>query len=183
MLIEESREVATYLLRAPNAADAKAEIRSGYAIQSRTESSRRRILSELFFRLTELSPSELELVANGDSETVRQFLWINNCLRYPMIREFAEGPLFNARSLPGATVTSKEIDAFIWNRSQVQPQLAKTSRQTRSKLRQVLGLMLVQAGLVNSEKQLLRGMLSPELSGIFETHPEAQNWTGGLKRL
>jgi hypothetical protein len=125
----------------------------------------------------------LELVAHGDAEATRQFLWIINCLRYPLIREFAEGPLAEARAHPGTTVSSNDIEAFIWSRSQVQPKLAETSSSTRAKLRQVLGLMMLQAGLVNSNKELLRGALSPELNWIFEAYPDALNSTGGLRLL
>jgi hypothetical protein len=183
LLIEESREVAAALLTTSNISEAKAQIKSSGALQSRTESAGRRILAELIFRLGHLSPEELELVAHGEAEAARQFLWIVNCLRYPLIREFAEGPLADARANHGATVSSNEIEAFIWSRSQAQPQLAETSPSTRAKLRQVLGLMTLQAGLVNSNKELLRGALSPELTGIFEAHPHALNWTGGLKLL
>lgn len=183
LLVEESREVASALLRTGSIDEAKTEIYSSGALQSRAESSGRRILSELIFRLGYLSDQDLELVESGDSDAVRQFLWINSCLRYPFIREFAEGPLAEARANPGATVTTQEIEAFLWLRSQFQPQLAETSPSTRAKLRQVLALMMFQAGIVNSNKELLRAALSPELKRIFDAHPEALNWTGGLKLL
>jgi hypothetical protein len=183
LLIEESREVASALLTTSNISEAKAQIRATGSLQSRTESAGRRILSELTFRLGHLAREDLELVAHGDSEATRQFLWIINCQRYPLIREFAEGPLADARTRLGVAISSNEIEAFIWGRSQVHPQLAATSPSTRAKLRQVIGLMIVQAGLVNSNKELLRGALSQDLKRIFEAYPDALNWTGGLKLL
>jgi hypothetical protein len=183
LLIEESREVASALLTTSSISGAKEHIRTTGALQSRTESAGRRVLAELTFRLGHLSSDELELVAHGDAEATRQFLWIINCLRYPLIREFAEGPLLDARSRPGATIVANEIDAFISSRSQLEPSLEETSPSTKAKLRQVLGLMMFQAGLVNASKELMRGALSPELKWIFESHPEALNWTGGLKLL
>ena len=183
LLIEESREVASALLTTSSISEAKSHIRSTGALQSRTESAGRRVLAELIFRLGHLSKSELELVSHGDAEATRQILWIINCLRYPLIREFAEGPLAEARAHPRATVSAKEIEAFIWSRSQVQPQLAETSPSTRAKLRQVLGLMMLQAGLVNSNKELLRGALSQELKCFLDAQPDALNWTGGLRLL
>ena len=102
-------------------------------------------------------------------------------MRYPIIREFAEGPLAEARSHPGANFSSNDIDAFIWGRSQVHPQLVEVSSSTRAKLRQVLGLMLSQAGLVNTKKELLRGPISQEIAWVFKSNPEALNWMGGLR--
>jgi hypothetical protein len=183
LLIEESREVAGALLRTGNVAEAKALIHSSGILQSRTESTGRRIVSELMFLLGPLDPAELELVLNGDGDSVRQFLWINNCLRYPLIREFAEGPLAEARSHPGATILNNDIEAFIWSRSQVQPQLAETSSSTRAKLRQALGLMLSQGGLVNANKELLRGAISQEIAWVFRENPQALSWMGGLRLL
>lgn len=183
LLIEESREVAGALLRTGSIAEAKEVMRSSGALQSRTESSGRRIVSELFFRLGPLGPAELELVLYGDADSVRQFLWINNCMRYPIIREFAEGPLAEARSHPGATISSNDIEAFIWSRSQAQPQLSETSSSTRAKLRQVLGLMLSQGGLVNANKELLRGPISQDIAWVFKSNPEALSWMGGLRLL
>lgn len=183
LLVEESREVAAVLIRTGNIADAKAEIQASGALHSRTESAGRRIVAELLFRLGHLFTSELELVAHGDSEAVRQFLWINSCRRYPLIREFAEGPLAEARAQPGAAIATSDLESFIWTRSQVQPQLAETSPSTRAKLRQVLGLMMLQAGLVNANREVLRGALSPDLRWFLEANPEALNWTGGLKLL
>lgn len=183
LLQEESREVAAALLRTGDVSLAKSEIQSSGALQSRTETAGKRILSELMFRLEPLSNFELELIAHGDAEAVRQFLWINVCLRYPLVREFAEGPLADARSYLGAKVESNQIEAFIWGRAQDQFDLAQTKPSTRAKLRQVLGLMMLQAGLVNSNKELLRGLLSPALARIFDSYPEALNWTGGLNRL
>lgn len=183
LLIEESREAASALLTTSTLSEAKAQIRSTLALRSRTESAVRRVSAELLFRLGQLSKEELGLVAHGDAEATRQFLWIVNCLRYPLIREFAEGPLADASAHFGATISANEIETFIWSRSQAQPQLAETSASTRAKLRQVLGLMMVQAGLINANKELLRGALSPELKWVLEAYPEALNWTGGLKLL
>jgi len=183
LLIEDSREVASALLRTETVAEAKADIISGGILQSRTEAAGKRILSELIFRLGHLHQSDLEIVAYGDADTVRQFLWINNCFRYPLIREFAEGPLLDARSQPGAALDSNQIDAFILSRAQEHPNLDETSPSTKAKLRQVLGLMMTQAGLINANKQLLRGAISPDLNWMFEANPEALNWTGGLKLL
>lgn len=183
LLIEESREVASALLMASTVFEAKEQIRTTGALGSRTESAGRRILAELTFRLGQLSREELELVAHGDADATRQFLWVINCLRYPLIREFAEGPLADASAHPGAVVSAKEIETFIWSRSQVQPELSETSASTRAKLRQVIGLMMLQAGLVNPDRELLRGALSSELKWILEAHPQALKWTGGLKLL
>lgn len=183
LLVEESRQVAAALLETGSPSQARALLESNGSLQSRTRSSGRRIVSELIFRLSPLDPAELALIVNGDADSVRQLLWINNCMRYPLIREFAEGPLAEARSHPGAIISNNDIEAFIWSRSQVQPELAETTSSTRAKLRQVIGLMLSQGGLVNANKELLRGAISQEIAWVFSANPEALSWMGGLRLL
>ena len=183
LLEEESRQVAASLLRTGDVALAKSDIRASGALHSRTETAGKRVLSELIFRLSPLSDFELQLISQGDAVAARQFLWINCCLRYPLIREFAEGPLAGAFSASDTRVEPNQIEAFIWDRSQQQPELAKTTPSTKAKLRQVLGLMMLQAGLVNANRELVHGLLSPDLANIFDSYPEALNWTAGLRRI
>jgi len=149
-------------------------------ISTRTESAGKRILSEIISRLALLPPRGLALISHGSSEEARQVLWLACCLRYPIIRDFAEGPLAESARVPGGSVTTKDVESFFLSQQALHPEISVVSEGTKGKLRQVLRLMIVQAGLVSNSGRLVRGLLAPDITELIHEIPGAKMWVGGL---
>lgn len=180
LLVEESRTAAQVLLDSQSREQARSRLLKQRLLSSRTESAGARIVSEILPRLEGLPGPGLEIVANGTRDEVKQVLWIACCLRYTLIRNFAEGPLLDASNIPGGQLEPKAVEVFFLNEQSAHAELALVSEGTRGKLRQVLKLMLFQAGLVNDAGALVRGVLEPSVKTFMHDIPESTVWMGGL---
>jgi len=58
-------------------------------LQTRTESTARRLLPEITARLSRLTDIQLKLFADGSRSEQNYLLWLALCKRYSFIREFA----------------------------------------------------------------------------------------------
>lgn len=180
LLLEGSRVAAQVLLDSTDAPDARKRLISQKLISARTESAAKRIVTEILSRLETLSREGLELVAHGNLDEAKQVLWIACCYRYPLIRNFAEGPLAEAARSPGGAVDSKVVEVFFLNEQISFPELASTSEGTKYKLRQVLRLLLTQAGLINDSGAVIRGMAERRVVDFLESRSEDKPLMGGL---
>ena len=180
LLLEESRVAAQVLLESNDLQTARNRLVEQRLIMARTESSLKRTVSEILSRLSVLPAGGVELVANGNQDEARQILWIACCLRYPLIRNFAEGPLADAARTPGSSMAPKAIEVFFLNEQSANKELDSVSEGTRSKLRQVLRLMISQSGIINNKGELVRGMGQPRVLDLLNEIPGIRVWLGGL---
>jgi len=180
LLPEESRLVAPLFLEFDDLKLIRRRAVEDRLISTRTESAGRRVLSEIISRLALLPTQGLELVAHGRPEEARQALWLACCLRYPVIRDFAEGPLAESARVPGSSVSAQDVESFFLSQEALHPELSGVSGGTKAKLRQVLRLMLVQAGLLSGSGLLGRGLLAPGITELMHEIPGAKMWLGGL---
>lgn len=180
LLLEESRIAAQVLLDTSDSTDARKRLIEQRLISARTESAARRTVSEILSRLGTLSRDGLELVAHGNLDEAKQVLWIACCKRYPLIKNFAEGPLSEAANTPGGSIDSKAVEVFFLNEQSSHDELASRSEGTKYKLRQVLRLLLNQAGLINDSGTIIRGLAEPRVVALLESRPMEKALMGGL---
>jgi hypothetical protein len=180
LLIEESRVAAQVLLESEDLQVARSRLVDQRLITARTESSLKRTVSEVLSRLSVLPSGGVDLVANGNQDEVKQILWIACCLRYTLIRNFAEGPLAEAARTPGSSMDSKVIEVFFLNEQSESEELDSASEGTRSKLRQVLRLMIAQSGIVNDKGAMVRGLGQPRVLNLLDEISGRRVWLGGL---
>ena len=78
-------------------------------------------------------------------------------------------------------IDSRVVEVFFLNEEMSNSQLAAVSVSTKYKLRQVLKLMLAQAGLINDNGVLVRGLVQPKVADWLERTPEDRVLLGGLR--
>lgn len=181
LLIEESRVAAQILIESTDATEARRRLLEQRLIPARTDSAAKRIVLEVLSRLAFIPEAGLNLVAYGTMEEARQVLWISCCRKYPVIRTFAETILIDASRTPGMVIDSRVVEVFFLNEEMSNSQLAAVSVSTKYKLRQVLKLMLAQAGLINDNGVLVRGLVQPKVADWLERTPEDRVLLGGLR--
>ena len=131
-------------------------------LQSRTESSAKRVGRELILRLQALSNDELVRMVAATVEGRKVWLWIAVCRSYRLIREFAV-EVVRERYLSGnrEPLGYGDFDAFYERKAWTSDELSRASELTRRKLRQKTYQLLAEAGLVTDEKNV-QGVLIDE---------------------
>lgn len=180
LLTEESRLVAPLFLEFEDLKLIRKSAIETRLLSARTESAGKRVLSEIISRLTLLPTRGLELVSHGRLEEARQALWLACCLRYPIVADFAEGPLAESSRLPGGSISTQDLESFFLSQQALHPELSAASEGTKAKLRQVLRLMLVQAGLLSDSGRVGRGLLAPGITELIHEIPRSKLWVGGM---
>lgn len=127
----------------------KEKILSTNLLQSRTQSSLKRVTNELVLRLQGLTDQQLTIVVNGSRQEQNQILWLAVCKQYPFVREFA-GEVVREKYLHlDFNLSYLDFDAFYNAKAEWNESLEQIKTTTRKKLRQVLFLMLTEAELIS----------------------------------
>ena len=129
-------------------------------LQSRTESSLKKITGEIIKRLKLLNDDELEYLVNANSEQQTWILWVAICKYYSFIRDFAMEVIREKFLSLYLDVTHDDYDNFFNRKADWHDELDKLSEQSRSKLRQVLFKMLVDVGILSKQHQIQPVLLS-----------------------
>ena len=161
--INESVKIAEVYLDCKEWEQTKLAVAENNLLQSRTNSRTIRVARELIQRLKLLTDGQLELLAEGTPTEQKYILWFAVCKTYAFIREFAIEVLhekFMSRSL---TLTDLDYDAFFNRKANWNEELGRITPSTRKKIKQVLLLMVKEAGLVSDGNMILRAMLSKRL--------------------
>lgn len=134
---------------------------------ARTERSLKILTRELRFRLQNLSDDEIEFLIGADVTSQNQLLWIASARAYGFIRDFAVEVL-HERFITFATDLPREtFDEFCAHKSTMHPELLDISENTLHKLRQVLFLMMRQAGFLDSDNKIHTCLLNPQLTSLL----------------
>ena len=159
-----------YLQGAPIAAKLYGELRDWSAVraaldadnllQTRTQSSAKRIGRELVQRLEELTDAELRLLTEATADERAQLMWVAVCRRYEIIAEFAEEVLRERFLLMAPDLLPEHFDAFLRGKTLWHPELAELEESTSRKLRATLFLMLREADFVTSGGRIVPTVLT-----------------------
>jgi hypothetical protein len=161
--INESVKIAEVYLGCKDWKQTKLVVAENNFLQSRTNSRTIRVARELIQRLGQLTDCQLELLAEGNPIEQKYILWFAVCKTYAFIREFAIEVLHEKFMSRSMTLTDLDYDAFFNRKANWNEELGRITPSTRKKIRQVLLLMMKQAGLVSDGNMILRAMLSKRL--------------------
>ena len=161
--INESVKIAEVYLGCKEWEQTKLAVAENNLLQSRTNSRTIRVARELIQRLKLLTASQLELLAEGTPTEQKCILWFAVCKTYAFIREFAIEVLHEKFMSRSMTLTDLDYDAFFNRKANWNEELGRITPSTRKKIRQVLLLMMKEAGLVSDGNMILRAMLSKRL--------------------
>ena len=118
---------------------------------------------EIIQRLGSLTDEQLTLLSEGNLTEQKYLLWFAVCKTYDFIREFSTEVLrerFLARS---TRIAELDYDAFFNRKADWHDELEKITTSTRKKLRQVMFLMMREAGLLTEDNIILRSILTKRL--------------------
>ena len=161
--INESVKIAEVYLDCKEWEQTKLAVAENNLLQSRTNSRTIRVARELIQRLKLLTDGQLELLAEGTPTEQKYILWFAVCKTYAFIREFAIEVLHEKFMSRSMTLTDLDYDAFFNRKANWNEELGRITPSTRKKIRQVLLLMMKEAGLVSDGNMILRAMLSKRL--------------------
>ena len=136
-------------------------------LQARTKSTAQRILRETTLRLTLLTDSQLQLLADGTRSEQNYILWLAVCKRYTFIQEFAIEVLREKFLCLEIMLTYDDYDFFYNKKAQWHDELENLSPTTRTKNRSVLFRILLEAELLASENLINPALFTKELVSVI----------------
>ena len=133
-------------------------------LQSKTRSTAKRVVREIFGRLKTLTAEQLDIVIAGDSEEQKHVLWLAICKRYSFIWDFAVEIVRERYLTLSGGLTRSDYDSFFNAKAMWHPELEALSTSTQDKLRQTLFKMLREAGLLAQDATIIPVLLSPRVA-------------------
>jgi hypothetical protein len=139
-------------------------------LQTRVESTAKRVLREIIGRLKTLTDEELELLGVGSAGEQKYLLWLGVCRRYVFIHEFASEVIRERYLTLKHDVPAEEFEIFFNAKERWHEELEKIAVSTKDKLRTVLYKILRDAEIVDANKLILPAMLTDELIRVVAKH-------------
>lgn len=136
-------------------------------LQTRTQNTLKRFVSEIFPRLQIMTPAEITFLVNANHQEQAHLLWVLACRRYRLIAEFAVEVLRERYITLKKHLSYEDFDTFFNQKSEWHPKLEKTTAATRYKIRQVLFKMLRDVGFLAKDDTMQPVLLNPELLKVL----------------
>ena len=164
LLMREAAIAAPLYLRERDWSKVRGAIEQDNLLQTRTVSSGRRLSREVAQRLEVLSDNELELLIDATATERGHLLWTAACRRYDLIGEFAEEVLRERFLLLTSTLDHEDFDSFVRGKALWHEEIAELKDSTLRKLRSNVFLMLVEAGLLSEDGDILQAVSSERVT-------------------
>lgn len=120
----------------------------------------RRSFREIRNRLIQLTSDQMEILANGTLIQQKQIAFLAVCKHYDFIKDFVIEVLWDKTMIFNYQINESDFNTFINSKIQLHPELENFSESTSKKAKQVLFLILEQAGIINNIKDKL---IQPQL--------------------
>lgn len=172
LLYQESLTLAALYEEQASWRGIRERVLAGNLLQVRTDSAARRIFREVSARLNELTSTQMHLLLEGSLQEQKYLLWLAICKRYQFIYDFATEVVREKALRLNMELSYEDYDVFFNNKAEWHPEVEHVAPSTRGKLRQVLFLMLREAGLLSSDNVIMCVVLTPSLeAAIGEDNP------------
>jgi len=156
---ELARIVADAYLACGTWAGARKQVLTDNTFQSRTKTSLQRMEREIRTRLEHLTKDQIVLLAEGTSEERAAMAWLAATKYATLIKEFATDVLRSKLAGFDSVLRPSDYSNFIAARLPSHPELGELTESSSRKIRNVLLLMLTEAGMIreeNGERQIIR---------------------------
>lgn len=160
LLVREAGVAAPLYLDARDWSAVRSMLDEENLLQTRTDSSRRRLGREVVQRLAGLTDTEVELFVDAAATERGHLMWLAACRVYDLIGEFAEEVVRERFLLMTPTLTTDEFDSFIRAKALWHGEVAGLADSTLRRLRSNLFLMLREAGLLSEAGDIISTVLS-----------------------
>ena len=133
---------------------------SGVVFGSIKVKSLEREYNEIKQRLKNLTKSQMEILANSDLISQKQIAFLGVCKHYSFIRDFTVEVVRDKALVFDYQIHESDYKSFLNNKTQLHPELEEYSESTLKKAKQVMFLILEQAGIINNNKDR---MIQPQI--------------------
>ncbi|MCX7113877.1 MAG: DUF1819 family protein [Proteobacteria bacterium] len=178
---ELARIVAEHYLEIGNWDMAKVRILSSNALQCRSASSAVRMERELRQRLKCLTGGQIAILAQATAEDRAAMAWLAALKHIRFAFEFAAEVLREKLAAHDPILRPSDYETYVDNQSVSHPELIQLAASSKGKIRQVLLLMLAEAGLLGpgtSLGTLQRPVLS--LAVLNAITADSPHWLAGF---
>ena len=133
-------------------------------LQARTYRTGVRLVRETVKRLSSLSDHELEILDEVTASERGHLMWAAACRRYHLIGEFAEEVLRERFLTLANTVAYEDYDSFYRAKAMWHDELDDVTDLSYKKLREVLFKMMIEAGLLTTQRAIEPALLSARVA-------------------
>ncbi len=151
--VEESIKIAQLYADLRDWEAVQAEVVGENALQKNQLKTTVRSFYEVRTRLKEMTPLQMERLAEGTFTEQQQLLWVAVCKVYPFIGAFALEVLLNKIQAFEYIVHESDYTEFLEAQTLKEPKLQQVSDSTYQKLRSRLYRMMEEAGIVNNREE------------------------------
>jgi hypothetical protein len=151
--VEESIKIAQLYADLKDWETVQAEVVGENALQKNQLKTTVRSFYEVRTRLKEMTPLQLERLAEGTFTEQQQLLWVAVCKVYPFIGAFALEVLLNKIQAFEYIVHESDYTEFLEAQTLKEQKLQQVSDSTYQKLRSRLYRMMEEAGMVNNREE------------------------------
>lgn len=174
LMIPESREVATLLLKEASKNDWYEAIVIANVLQKRSPTSAKRQALLIRKRLSLMTPEHWILVKDGNAEVATQALLAAAIIHSRLLADFMRNVCRQHWQSFNRMLSHKDWRDFLEACTQVDPAVGQWKPTTTTKLRQVVYRVLAEAGYIDSTRKLNLQPVSivPEVREYLEKHSE-----------
>ena len=150
-------------------------------LQSRSTSSAIRMERELRQRLQRLTQAEIALLAGINADDRAAMAWLAALKHSQFVFEFAAEVLREKLAIRDQVLRRSDYETFVEGKSLIHGTLNQLKASSKSKIRQVLMLMLSEAGLLHKGASLgtiQRPILSSE--ALRAINADSRHWLAGF---
>ena len=133
-------------------------------LQARTYRTGVRLVRETVKRLSSLADHEVEILDEVTVSERGHLMWAAACRRYDLIGEFAEEVLRERYLTLASTVSYEDYDSFYRAKAMWHDELDDVTDLSYKKLREVLFKMMVEAGLLTTQRVIEPALLSARVA-------------------
>ncbi|PPG23464.1 DUF1819 domain-containing protein [Rathayibacter sp. AY1E8] len=133
-------------------------------LQARTYRTGVRLVRETVKRLSALSDLEVVFLDEVNASERGHLMWAAACRRYDLIGEFAEEVLRERFLILANTVAYEDYDSFYRAKAMWHDELDDVTDLSYKKLREVLFKMMVEAGLLTTQRAIEPALLSARVA-------------------
>ena len=178
---ELARIVADHFLNTGDWEAAKERVLGTNALQCRSRASAIRLERELRLRLQLLTMEQITILARAPENDRAFMAWLAAMKQSAMVFDFAAEVLRDKLAAHDPVLRPSDYETFVNQKSVSQPDLARLAATSKNKVRQILLLMLAEAGILIKGSALgtiQRPVLSPELVRVVSAgNPQ---WLAGF---
>ena len=167
LFFNESLKVAEVFLEKKDWKTVRDAVLENNIIQTRTESSLKRITREVITRLKLLTDNQLKLLISGYKHEQNFLLWLGICKKHEFIKDFAVEIMREKYLKFDYELIPQDYDIFYNRKSDWHPELEKFTETTKDKLRQVLFRIIREVEIVTGENTIVPVLFTEGLANVI----------------